>query len=192
MSKSIGITDFMNRKFDTYPIEANWLASLGEVEKNFKMILYGRPGNGKTEYALQLTKYFAQFTRVYYNSFEQGISKTLQDALKRNQMQEVAGRVVFADRETFEEVMARLHKKNSPMIVILDSRDYLNLTTAQFKLMTHAFPRKAFIIICWESGGKPKGEYAKSIEYMCDIKAHVSGFVHRHQEEITSSSPQIV
>lgn len=175
--RTIGITAFLERKFDTFPLEGAWLAALGEPEKNFKMILFGKPGNGKTEFAIQMAKYFAQFTKVYYNSFEQGISKTLQDALKRNNMQEVVGRVVFGDKETFEEMMQRLSGKNAPQIVIIDSRDYLNLTGQQYKALTEAHPRKAFVIICWESGGKPKGEHAKAIEYMCDIKCYVRNFV---------------
>jgi hypothetical protein len=175
--RTIGITQFLERKFDTYPLDGAWGNALGEVEKNFKMILFGKPGNGKTEFAIQMARYFARFTKVYYNSFEQGISKTLQDALRRNNMQDVVGKVIFGDKETFEEMMQRLGGKNAPQIVIIDSRDYLNLTGAQYKTLTEAHPRKAFVIICWESAGKPKGEHAKAIEYMCDIKCYVRNFI---------------
>lgn len=175
MSRSIGITDFLNRKFDTYDFDGQFLTSFGEPEKNFTMIVYGHPGNGKTEFCLQLAKYMAQFTKVYYNSFEQGISKTLQDGLKRNNMQEVAGRVMFG-KETFQEMVARLKRRNSGGMVVIDSRDYLNLTTEQYKKLIELFPRKSFIVVCWESAGKPKGEYAKGIEYMVDIKVHVRNF----------------
>lgn len=175
--RAIGITDFLARNFDTYPFAGPWRDTLGEPEKNFRAIIYGRPGQGKTEFAIQLAKYLAQWTRVYYNSFEQGISKTLQDALIRNQMQEVAGRVVFGDKESVEEMHERLSIKGSPMIVIIDSRDYLNLTGQQYCDLVEAFPRKTFIILCWESAGKPKGEHAKAIEFMVDIKIHVRDFI---------------
>jgi len=174
--RGIGIRDFMERNFDTYPFEGEWKATFGEPEKNFKMILYGRPGNGKTEFSIKLAKYLTQWARVYYNTFEQGISKSLQDALVRNDMMDVNGRVIFGDRESFEEMCERLSHRNSPRIVIIDSRDYMNLTTQQFKTMCERFPQKAIVVICWESGGKPKGEYAKAIEFMCDIKARVYEF----------------
>lgn len=177
MSRSIGINQFLARTFVTYPFEREWLATFGEPERNMKAIIYGRPGQGKTEFCIKLAKYMAQFTKVYYNSFEQGISKTLQDALKRNDMGEVNGKVIFGDQETFEEMLARLSSRNSPMVVIIDSRDYINLTTNQFKVLIDTFPRKAFIIVCWESGGKPRGEYAKQIEFMCDVKIRVSDFI---------------
>jgi len=177
MSKSIGINQFLAKTFVTYPFEGEWLDTFGEPERNMKAIIYGRPGQGKTEFCIKLAKYMAQFTKVYYNSFEQGISKTLQDALKRNNMGEVNGKVIFGDQETFEEMLARLSSRNSPMVAIIDSRDYINLTTNQFKVLIDTFPRKSFIIVCWESGGKPRGEYAKQIEFMCDVKIRVSDFI---------------
>lgn len=175
--RSIGITDFLNRKFDTHPFAGAWLDSFGEPEKNFRAIVYGKPGNGKTEFCLQWAKYLAGFTKTYFNSFEQGISKTLQDALRRNRMVEVAGRITFGNQESFDEMMTRLASKNGPMVVFIDSRDYINLTANQFKTLIDTYPRKAFILICWEANGKPKGEHGKSIEFMCDIKIHVSQFV---------------
>ena len=177
MSRSIGITDFLSRTFVTYPFEGAFAATFGEPERNMKVIIWGDPGNGKTEFCIQLAKYLARFTKVYYNSFEQGICKTLQDALRRNAMEEVNGRAIFGDQETFEEMLERLSSKNSPQVVIIDSRDYINLTTAQFKVLIDRFPRKAFIIVCWQSGGKPRGEFAKQIAYMCDVKIQVSNFI---------------
>ena len=174
--RSIGITEFLERKFDTYPFDGQFKDTFGEPEKNFKMIVYGKPGNGKTEFGFQLTKYLAQFTRVYYNSFEQGISKTLQDAIIRNNMITVKGKVIFGDKDNFDDMIERLSSKNAPQVIVIDSRDYLNLTHQQFKILCEAHPRKAFIIICWESANKPKGEHAKAIEYMCDIKVRVLNF----------------
>lgn len=191
MSKAIGITDFMARKFDYYPFDGLWQAHLGLPEKNFSMIVFGHPGNGKTEYCIQLAKYMAQFTRVYFNSFEQGISKTLQDSLVRNNMQEVTGRVIFA-KETVEEMIVRLKGKASPMVVIIDSRDYINLTTEQYKRLIKLFPRKSFIIVCWESAGKPKSQYAKDIEYMVDIKVHVRGFKAHSRSRYGGNEPHII
>jgi hypothetical protein len=176
MSRSIGITDFLNKRFDYYPLEGNWKQTLGVPEKNFRMIVYGHPGNGKTEFCIQMAKMMAKHCKVYFNSFEQGISKSLQDALIRNEMHEVSGRVMFGDKESFDEMIARLKGKNSPKVVFIDSRDYLNLTDQQFKKLIELFPRKSFVIICWELAQKPRGQYAKAIEYMCDIKVHVKGF----------------
>lgn len=174
--RAIGIKEFLEKKFETYPFEGRWLDSFGEPEKNAKIIIYGNSGNGKTEFSVQFAKYMSQWTRVYYNSFEQGISKSLQDALKRNNMEEVSGKVLFGDKETYDEVVDRLAKKNSPQVVVIDSRDYMKLTAEQFKKLTQRFRRKMFVIVCWETAGKPAGKFAKDIEYMCDIKIRVVNF----------------
>lgn len=174
--RGIGIQDFLERKFITYPFDGPWANTFGQPEKNMKVIIWGDPGHGKTEFCIKLAKYLAGFTKVYYNSFEQGICKTLQDALKRNNMQEVAGKVVFGDQETFDEMMERLGNRNAPQVCFIDSRDYINLTTSQFKTLIDAHPRKSFIVVCWQSGGKPRGEYAKQIAYMCDVKIQVQNF----------------
>ncbi len=192
MRKTIGIKEFLSKKFDTYKIDGKFLNTLGEPEKNFRMIIYGKSGNGKTEFAFQLAKYFASFAKVYYNSFEQGISKTLQDAILRNDMLSVSGRVVFGDKETFEDMKKRLRQKNSPQIVFIDSRDYLNLSKEQFKEITQENPRKAFVIISWEQDGKPKGEHAKAIEYMCDIKIYVKNFIAEPRSRFGGNEPYII
>lgn len=153
------------------------------------MLVYGQPGNGKTEFAIQLAKYMTNFARVYYNSFEQGISKTLQDALIRNKMQEVAGKIIFGDKENFQEMIVRLRKRNSPHVVIIDSRDYMQLTSEQYKKLVDTFPRKCFIVICWESARKPKGEHAKAIEFMVDIKVNVRSFLAHFRSRFGGNVP---
>lgn len=175
--RAIGINDFLSRSFVTYPFEGKFKDTFGEPERNMKVIIWGNPGNGKTEFCIQLAKYLASFTKVYYNSFEQGICKTLQDALIRNCMQDVNGKVIFGDQETVDEMMERLAGKNAPQVCIIDSRDYINLTTAQFKKLIDTPPRKCFVVVCWEAGGKPRGEFAKQIAYMCDVKIHVQNFI---------------
>lgn len=178
MSRAIGIKDFYERKFVTYPFINQWKAHISTPERNFKAIIYGNSGNGKTDYAIKLSKYLAELgAKVYYNSFEEGISHTLQEAIMRNELIEVQGKITFGDKETLDEMIVRLKRKGSANVVVIDSRDYMNLTTDQYKRLVGMFPRKAFILLCWSSAGKPKGEYAKAIEYMCDVKIHVHNFV---------------
>lgn len=145
MSRAIGISDFLAKEFNVYSFEDKFLNSFGEPETNFSALVYGHPKNGKTEFCIQLAKYMSQYTRVYYNSYEQGISKSLQDALKRNKMEDVSGKVIFGNKETYSEMIDRLSKKNSPMVCFIDSRDYMNLTAAQWFRLIEKFPRKAFI-----------------------------------------------
>lgn len=174
--KAIGINQFLERKFITYPFEGQWYNHIGEPEKNFVALVHGFSGNGKTDYCVKLAKYLAQFTSVEYYSYEEGISKTLQEAIRRNDMHEVSGKVMFIEKCSFQDMVDRLGKARSAQVIIIDSLDYMNLTTEQFKRLRKLFPRKSFIIICWERAGEPKSQYGKDIKYMADIKVRVFRF----------------
>ena len=173
--RAIGINAFIEKRFHTYTFEGQWKESFGEPEKNFKMILYGASVSGKTEFSVRFAKYLASFGKVSYISSEQGISKSLQDAIIRNNMQEVAGKVMFVGGGIFEDVVDYI-KRSKSRVIIIDSLDYMKLTTDQYKFLIKTFPKKAFIIITWAKNGTPKSQHAKDIEFMCDIKSYVEDF----------------
>ncbi|WP_312395664.1 hypothetical protein [Chryseobacterium sp.] len=124
---------------------------------------------------MKLAKYMANFGKVSYISPEQGISKSLQDAIVRNDMSTVAGKVMFLTGGTFDELLVYIRKSRSKTIII-DSLDYMKLTVDQFKILTKTFPKKAWVIVAWAKGGAPKSQHAKDIEFMCDIKSYVENF----------------
>lgn len=190
--KAIGIKEFLGKQFDVYDFDGEWLESFGQPEKNFIMSIYGDSGNGKTEFAMQLTKYLAQFAKVLYCSHEQGIGKSLQDAIKRNDMTGVAGSVLFTSGEPIHELILRLKRKASPRIAIIDSLDYAKLTTEQFKLLKKSFPRKSFIIISWSRNDKPKSQFAKDIEYMSCIKVIVKNFKAYPKSRFGGNKPYVI
>ena len=175
--KTIGVTDFLAKSFNVFAFTGEWLDSFAEPEKNFTMVIYGDPGNGKTEFAVKFTKYLTNFGRVAYCFYEQGISKSLQDAFKRNQMEDQSGKIIITSGGSFNDLIVLLKKDRSPQIIIIDSLDYMRLTTEQFKTLIKLFPRKAFVVICWSKKETPKSQYAKNIEYMADIKSYVKDFV---------------
>ncbi len=173
--RAIGITDFLDKTFDTFDIEGAWLDSFGHIEKNFKMSITGESGGGKTELTVKLVKYLCDnFTvKADYFSFEQGISKSLQAAIKRNDMEVVKGKVMFIGGGTFDELVERLKRRASAKIVVIDSQDYSDLSTKQYKFLVKTFPRKSFIVISWAKNDKPKNQASKDIEYMSCIKVLV-------------------
>jgi len=190
--RAIGVRRFLEKKFDCFAFDGKFLDSFAEPEKNFRMLIYGPSGSGKTEFCMQLAKYLCGFTRVYYNSYEQGISKSLQDSLRRNNMEEVAGKIIFGDRENVKEMTDRLKKRNSAKVVFIDSRDDMGLTAHQYSKLIHQFPKKAFIITAWEHGGKPKGHHGKAIEYLADIKVQVSEFRTKHRCRFGGNEPFVI
>jgi hypothetical protein len=178
MGKLISAHTVLENQYKTLPIPEEWISRIGLPESNFKAIIYGESGGGKTTFAMELGVMLTGLGKVYYNSSEQGEGKSIQDAFKRAGVREKCpkGSFMLADRHTFSEMMDTLSKKRSAPFVIIDSLNYLKLTETQYKEMIEAFPKKAFIIISWSepSGKKPLGTQGQAIEYMVDIKIRVN------------------
>ena len=176
LGRALGITDFMAKKFDEFEFDGIWLQAMGKPEKNFKAIIFGKPQNGKTEFCIKFAKYLTNFGKVLYNSFEQGHSKSLQDAFVRQNMQDVKGKVIITHKERFEVMHRRLKLKKSPNIVFIDSVQHIKLTPEQWMQLTKDFPKKVFLVISHANGDEPKGSIAEFIQYDVDISILVKGF----------------
>ncbi|HUM50457.1 MAG TPA: hypothetical protein PK431_01530 [Chitinophagales bacterium] len=174
--KTIGIVQLGQKVFDCYEFDGVWKKHIGVPEKNFSCFIQGGSGNGKTDYCVKFAKYLSEFAKVLYVSHEEGISKSIQEAFARNNMHEVSGKVVLAEKATVAELIVYLKRKNSPKIMIIDSLDYMNLTKADYIKIRESCPKKAVIIISWSEGKEPATTAGKKIKYMCDIKINVSNF----------------
>lgn len=174
MKKSIGIHSLLDSNFKEYDVNEKWKQIIGTPEQNFRMLIWGASGSGKTTFALQMLKYLTEFGKVYYNSVEQGKGKSLQQAAMHCKMDEIeAGKFMIGDRDPLEDMIEKI-KKTHPKFICIDSLQYINLTKEQYKRLIKLFPTKSFVIISWEDKGEqPKGQYAQDIRYMVDIKCYV-------------------
>ena len=175
--KSFSITTLEKKKFDTLEGLSNeWINTIGDVQSNLTMTIAGDSGHGKTTFALQLVKMLVEHGKVYYNSVEQGFSKSLQSGIEHAGLTSIEpkykNRVVFGDRDDFETMMEKL-LTNKAKFVFIDSVQYMNMTYHQYKRLIKTHPKKGFILISQLSGDKPKGAYAQDIEYAVDVKGYV-------------------
>lgn len=175
--KLTNIKKVYKKEFDIYEFQEAWLNSFGQPEKNFSSIIFGESGNGKTDFCVKLSKYLSAFGRVLYVSNEEGLSSTIQTVFMRNNMIEVHGKVILAEKARFESIMEYLKGRNRPKILLIDSLDYTRLTAEQYRTLRAAFPRIAIIIVAWSKGKQPKSQAARDIEYMVDVKIFVKDFI---------------
>ena len=175
--RAFNVKDLLNKKFDIMPFTGKWEESFGKPCKQFSMLISGGSGSGKTELAIQLSKYLTTFGKVAYNSIEQGFSHTLQMAMQRNNMEQVSDKFSILNKEQLPELTARLRKQRSPDFLIIDSIQYLKMTKDEyFDFKNEFYPKKGIIYISHIEKGSLKGALARDIWYDVDIQVPVEGF----------------
>lgn len=177
MGRAISNINVLAARFETVEFAGEWLASFGRPELRGTWIIWGGSGSGKTTFTLMLCKYLANFGRVAYNSLEQGLSLSLQKAWERVGMGEAGNSVILLNKEELPELRARLSKRKSPEIIIIDSVQYLDgFNWTSFKKLKREYPDKLFIFISQDKNGNPKGNMGDHIRYDADIKIRVEGY----------------
>jgi len=152
--------------------------SIGEIEDAFTMIVWGKSGQGKTNFVIKLVKELsALLGTCFYDSLEEGHGKTIQDLAIRHDLADSSGKIIFLDNEHYDDLFARLKKKKSAKIVVIDSIQYINMDYVQYKRLKETFKRKIFIFVSHSNGKEPRGATATSIRYDVNIKVFVEGFI---------------
>jgi hypothetical protein len=176
MRRAATTMQILNSKFDEIPFDGQWKELFGMPELSGCWIIWGESSNGKTAFALQLAKYLSRFTRVAFNSIEEGISKSLKDAIKREGMVEAGTRFLILDKEPIEALEERLLKRKSPGVVIIDSVQYTGLNKISAKELLNRHPDKLFIFTSHACGKFPEGRTATAIRYDANVKIRIEGF----------------
>ena len=148
MSRAISNKNVLAAQFETAEFTGAYLASFGRPELRGTWIIWGGSGSGKTTFTLMLCKYLANFGRVAYNSLEQGLSLSLQKAWERVDMAEAGSNIILLNKEELPELRARLSKRRSPDIIVIDSLQYLDgFNVRTLKNLNKDYPDKLFIFI---------------------------------------------
>jgi hypothetical protein len=176
MSRAVSIQQLYTANYKTLDFQGEWFDAIGKPELFGTWIIWGNSGNGKTRFALQLCKYFAQFARVAYNSLEEGASLSMKKAFIETGMDEVKRRVILLDQESIAELKERLRKHKAPDVVIIDSIQYTGLSYKEYKELRAEFPKKLFIMVSHADGKEPAGRVAKSIRFDSFVKIRVEGY----------------
>lgn len=175
MGKALSIQNVLKARFHTLSVDGEWEAAIGQPELTGSWMIYGAPKNGKTTFAMMLSKYLSRFCRVAYNSVEEGLSQSIQMAMTRVRMEEVGTKVVLLDKEPFGELVKRLHRQKSPDVVVIDSVQFMGLSFDEYKKLKNAFPNKLFVYVSHVSGRMPEGQVAKRIWRDVNVYFRIEG-----------------
>lgn len=177
MRNAISISNVIAARFETLAFTGKWKDAVGEPELTGSWMIYGPPKNGKTSVAMKLAKFMTQYVnRVAYDSVEEGLSLTIQKAMERENMLEVAKKVLLYDKLDIDELIEKLDKHKSPDVVIIDSVQFLEMTFKDYKMLKQRYPNKLFIYISHIDGKEPEGRVAKRIWRDANVVLRVEGY----------------
>lgn len=123
------IEEVKAHKFDTFDLRHDLSQTIGKPAKNFKMLVYGKSGGGKTTWVINFANYFAEnFGKVLFNSSEEGIGVSLVRKLEGLSSK----KMLIGQAKKFDELQRLLQSDHYDLLVI-DSVNDMGLTTEQFE-----------------------------------------------------------
>jgi hypothetical protein len=144
-SAPISTEELVKKEFRVWSLDDPWSSLLGEPEESFHYSIYGKPGQGKSTFAIKFAHYLSsQKGKVIYNSSEEGVSKTLVDNLKR--LDAANPYLLVTQCKTLEELIPTLRKNPSPFVFI-DSANNMNIKASDIETLKNMFPKNAFVVI---------------------------------------------
>lgn len=175
LKKALSMTDLMRMNRKVYEFEGEWQEAFGQPERGGVWFIWGKSGNGKTSFVLQLCKELTRYGKVAYDSLEEGSSLTMQNALVRVGMGDVGSNFVLLN-DSFAELDDRLSRRRAPDIVVVDSFQYVHISLGEYESFCKRHAGKLIIFISQADGLKPLGRTAQSAMYSASLKIWVEGY----------------
>lgn len=178
LKRVISHDELISKKFVTMSFTDKWALSFGDtVERSGMWCIYGESGHGKTAFALKLAQYLTNFGKVLYNTIEEGARLSFKNSLNRLDFTPAQKRRFGIVSESIDELRTRLKKQKAANIVFIDSLQHSMINKKQFIALKKEFPTTLFIWITHAKGKIPMGNFAVWVEFDCDVKIRVEGFL---------------
>ena len=161
---------------ETLGLTGAWAKAFGEPERVGVWFIWGKSGNGKSSFVMQLCKELTKFGRVAYDSLEEGAGLTMQNALRRYGMADVNRRFQVLDCEPVSDLGERMDRRKSPDFYVIDSFQYTQMSYKEYQAFKEAHRDKLLIFVSHADGHNPDGRSAKKVMYDAALKIYVEGF----------------
>lgn len=176
MGRALTVKEILGRKRQVFPFAGKWADAFGQPERSGVWFIWGRSGNGKTSFVLQLIKELCKYDRVAFDSLEEGDSMSMRDKLVRHGLLEVGNRLHLLDAEPMDALSERLHRRKSYNIVVIDSFQYTQMTYKDYIHLKEEHKDKLLIFLSHAAGSNPRGSSAVGVMYDATLKIWVEGY----------------
>ena len=181
-------SDLLEYKYDCYTFTGKYGEFFGNPSKNFHLMVFGRPKNGKSIFTVQFAKYLSTLGKVLYIASEEGFSATLQQKIREFGMANPNldfGN--FRDYEQIRDVLANHHYQ----FVVVDSINFINLEPEDVEVLKAENPGTAFITIQQATkGGQFRG--SQQFAHNCDMIVEIVDGVAYHTGRFAAPSEMAV
>jgi len=139
---AIPLAEFQKKEFKTLGFKGEW-RKLGDPGLGFRMLIWGKDGNGKSTYALRFAEYLANnHGYVLYNSSEEEHGLSI-----HNKTKEIKSEFFELGRARSCEELRDLLKDPKYVMIFIDSINDMNMTFEQFKTISDENPNRCFVFI---------------------------------------------
>lgn len=176
MGRAYSPAQVLRMKKRVLELEGEWYEAFGTPERAGVWFISGDSGNGKTSFVIQLALMLSDFGKVLVDSMEEGLGLSMQNHIRRFNLQEASRRIKFLDCDPVDEVSERLLKPKSPDFVIIDSFQHSQLTYKAYLDFKKKHRNKLIIFISQVDGHQPAGRSAKRVMFDASLKIWVEGY----------------
>ena len=161
--------ELMKITYSTIGLKGKWKRFLGDPAKGFTMMIFGKPGQGKSTFALDMARDMAvSGDKALYISSEEHGSYTLQDKLSR-----VGGGVPglsFAAK--LGDVSLREYQ-----VLFIDSVQVNGLSLEEFRAVKAKYPKLGIVLVMQttkEGGFKGNQEWGHEVDTIIEVSEGVA------------------
>ena len=175
------VKNIEDRKYDFIPFSPRFASLFGQTELTGNWIVYGKSGQGKSSFCLQLAKEFDEMgKRVLFVSLEMGDSYEFQQSLRRAGITGGNSNILFTGECPPDELAGYLEKQRSADVVMVDSLQYFidmyRVKATDFIALRNRFRKKVFIYISHMKGNEVDGETAYDLKKDAFKRVYIEHF----------------